>query len=519
MDHGMVIKFFGLLIISLYIYMKILDIKDVSKIKIASAVIFSLVMSIPLSYTPFLYEIMFLVSVFSFVCITARDKVSLMISAVIICVGISLGIDMLIQTIIAYGLLFPIEAVHIIATVLRENIPPEDIAPDNVDLILTPVIMKVMPCISLIMSVSFVNILFKIKRLKKGFIFMQSKEARWIGIIFSVIIMICRSFWAIISEYISGYAGVTSLAIFFLLAINICTIGMHFWWRNHTIILYQQRLKERSIQELKAEIDERDKQIKNLSECNKYLSEVIHRDNKLIPAMYNAVSSFIYGSDKCADTETKIRGTHILSELDEIVQERKETILKIQRDHKSLPSTEMERIDNILNYMFIKASEKEIQFDFIIAGSVKNIAERVIPKQKLEAMLADLIENAIIAVSYNEYRKIQVTMGIVDDCYEINVQDSGIPFEIETLIDLGLKNTTTHADNGGSGIGYITIFNILGENNASLSIYEQAAEKYTFSKSIKVRFDGKSEFALYSYRAEKIRSLVKRNDMLVLKYP
>lgn len=493
MDHGQIIKFFGLLIISLYIYMKILDIKDVSKLKKVSAVIFSFIMSIPLSYTPFLYELIFLVSVFIFVSITMRVEINLMITTIIISVGISLGIEILANTILIF-----FEFLFLLVKALFENIPEEDISEDNINQILI-IPLNVMPYISFIISTVFINFFFKIKRLKKGFIFLQSKEARWIGIIFSIIIMISRSF-----------GGGGSIAVFVLLVINICTIGIHFWWRHHTTMLYQQRIKDRTIREKLCEIEEKDKQIEYLSECNKFLSETVHRDNKLIPAMYNAVSTFLYNSDINIETEMKTKGMHILSDLDEIMHERKETILKIQREHKSLPSTEMERIDNILNYMLLKASENEIQFDFIIAGSIKSIAESVIQKQKLETLLADLIENAIIAVSYSSYKRILIIMGIVDDYFEINVQDSGIPFEIETLINLGLIKSTTHADKGGSGIGYLSIFKILDESKASLIISEQVPEKYTFSKSIKVRFDSKSEFVIYSYRAEKIKPSAER---------
>jgi light-regulated signal transduction histidine kinase (bacteriophytochrome) len=199
-------------------------------------------------------------------------------------------------------------------------------------------------------------------------------------------------------------------------------------------------------------------------------------------------------------------------------------ISKIQRGHKTLPSTEMERIDTILNYMSLKASEKDIQFDVVITGKIKSTAESVISKQQLETLLADLIENAIIAVSHSDcdsngnnsaFRKILVTMGIAEGCYEINVQDSGIPFEAETLGDLGLKRMTTHGDRGGSGIGYMAIFKILGENSASLIISEQVPENHTFSKSIKVRFDDKSEFVIYSYRTEDIKSSSERKEMSI----
>jgi signal transduction histidine kinase len=282
--------------------------------------------------------------------------------------------------------------------------------------------------------------------------------------------------------------------------------------------LYQQRLEEHNIEKYLAEIEEKDKKITELCESNDFLSKVVHRDNKLIPAMYNAVNSFL-GCPENMDAKTE--GMNFLNELEEIMQERKEMILKNQREYKSFPSTEIERIDAILNYMALRAAENDIEFDFVLAGSVKDIkdiVEDVIPKQKSETLLADLIENAIIATSSSTRRRILVTMGIVDDCHEITVQDSGIPFEAETLAKLGVEKSTTHADSGGSGIGYLTVFEILNESGASLTITEYAPESYVFSKSVKVRFDKKSEYIIKSFRANDLELPAERKGMHVIEY-
>ena len=97
-------------------------------------------------------------------------------------------------------------------------------------------------------------------------------------------------------------------------------------------------------------------------------------------------------------------------------------------------------------------------------------------------------------------------MGIADNCLEVNIQDSGIPFEAETLTNLGVKKSTTHADTGGSGIGYMTVFEILKECGASLTITEYAPENYSFTKAVKIRFDGKLGYAINSYRANELAS-------------
>jgi hypothetical protein len=148
--------------------------------------------------------------------------------------------------------------------------------------------------------------------------------------------MISRSFWGYITELISDENSAVAIAIFSLIAVNVCTLGIHFWWRHHTRVLYHQRLQTNILKEHQAEIEEKDRQINKLSECNDLLSKTVHRDNKLIPAMYTAVSSFLTHAGADSEVEIKRQGIRILSELDEMIQERKEMISGIHSQHKEL---------------------------------------------------------------------------------------------------------------------------------------------------------------------------------------
>ena len=480
MDIFLILRFFGLFIVSLYIYVKILDIQNLSKAKIMAAILVSFLISVSMIILPPLH----LVGMFVFVAIVARVKTSLMISAVIISVGVSLGLDN-----VARAILFLFEVIYYRATgtTLLEGIYQN-------------IIVEIILSIAFVMLIVFVHYLFRIKRLGKGILFWEYKEAVRIGLIFSIFIIINMVIpgTAIADDIRSAF-----LLTFILITNTICTFGIYFWWRYHTTALYQQRIKERDLQHYISETE-------SLTKSNDILAEMVHRDNKLVPAMYNAVSHFLSSQDRSLDTETKEKGIRILGELDEIMRERKNTIARIQKKYETLESTGIERLDNILNYMFSKATDSEIQLDFALTDDIKEIAEGTIPSGKLGALLADLLENAMIAVSHRTHKKIFVTMGIVDDCFEIIVQDSGIPFETETLANLGRKKITTHADTDGSGIGYLTIFEILGESGASLSITEYAAENEDFTKSIRVRFDGKGEYTVCADGVRKYGIVAKR---------
>ena len=169
-----------------------------------------------------------------------------------------------------------------------------------------------------------------------------------------------------------------------------------------------------------------------------------------------------------------------------------------------LPKTNIFSIDNLLEYMKVEAIKNNIEFKLELNCEISEMIEKHISKNKLETLLSDHISDSIIAInsSDNANRKIKVIMGKTKEFYEICILDTGIEFEIETLLKLGLERITTHKDSGGTGIGFMTTFETLKECKASLVIEEYKKEDYT--KSVNVIFDGKSEYNINSYRVEKI---------------
>jgi len=517
MELELFVRYFGFTIVALFLYAKIFNMKEISKPKVISAIIFTLAVSALLSHRLLFSPIIILVLVGIFVNIAAKIEKYLMIPVVVISVGVSMGVYMLSEFILM-ALTILADIIYRVVSGALNNLSPEEI--ENLrPLLLTineqnPIIyipIAIWEAIVLTGAVVLVFFLTRIKRLKSGFIFLESKKAMSIGMTISTIIIAFSSVFAGIAFLLRDYTlyelaeiftinpAYIILTISFFAVIVICMVVINFWWRHSTTLHYKQRIYERNTDKYLAKINDKDRQIEKLIESNEFLSKAIHRDNKLVPAMYTALASFLGSSDCDMNTEIKTKGENILTELNDIMQERKDMIIKFQRNYKPLPSTGIERVDNILNYMLLRASEDGIQFDFVLGGDISGVTESgvtesVISKQALETLLADLVENAIIAVSHSDYKKVLLTMGIVDNCLEITIQDSGIPFEADTLSNLGIKKSTTHADTGGSGIGYITIFEILNESKASLVISQQTQRHYSFTKSVKVRFDGKREF-------------------------
>lgn len=108
-----------------------------------------------------------------------------------------------------------------------------------------------------------------------------------------------------------------------------------------------------------------------------------------------------------------------------------------------------------------------------------------------------------------------LVFGIRDSFYELCIYDSGIPFEVETLVNFGIKPASTHTDEGGTGIGLLTTFETINSSNASLIIDENTHTNYT--KSIKIKFDKKHEYIICTNRSAEITEKNTENRNILLR--
>ena len=535
MDPVVPVGFSSLLLITLYVYSRILNIREISKLKIVAAVLFAVGMSIPLTLVPVLYELLFLASVLVFVAITARVKTSLMISAVLISTGISLAIDLLALTLVLLVHMI-VDFVHLFSALSSGMLSPESFVPEDYASVvnMNPLVGR---GLIIAISVALTYLFFSRKRVKKGFVFLENKDARRVGLVFCIVIMIIRSSMGNLESMTYGVIEYGLFALLFMLLINICTVGIFLWWRHQTKVHYQQTERERVLREQDKRLAAAELQIQQLTESNNVLSEAVHRDNKLVPALYHAVDSFMSEVVSGLDDDQKARAAVIKSDLEETIRERKKMILRADNSNCSLPSSGIKGLDSILAYMFLRARDKGVSLELDTIQDVETLArlvdllEQAIEKLDLETLLADLLENAIIATANSQVRKVEVSIGVEGDHVALTVSDSGVPFEKETLAGLGLQKATTHADEGGSGMGYLTIFKILEKSRASLTLTEYAPgsahehapvsavehiqEPGGHTKSIKISFDNKHVFRIDTYRADELRPLTKRKDLLV----
>ena len=172
-----------------------------------------------------------------------------------------------------------------------------------------------------------------------------------------------------------------------------------------------------------------------------------------------------------------------------------------------LTKTEIVEIDDMLKYMQAECIKNKIGFELQIAGNIHYMTNNFISKEDLEILLADHIKDAIIAINHtdNINRGILVRLGEIDGIYSLYIYDSGVEFEIETLKNLGKEPSTTHADEGGTGMGFMNTFDTLRKYQASLTIKEiNNPTKDNYTKVLIFKFDKKGEFQITSYRQKKL---------------
>lgn len=352
--------------------------------------------------------------------------------------------------------------------------------------------------ITIIMVASLINLLvIKMKRFKNGFNFLKKQTINKNIIIYILI------FCLIITTYFNILQKKNNRLLNKSLMAGIVTIAivLTFWIKSQITKTYKNRMRDRTIEMQKTEIDEQARIMDELKAENLKLASAVHKYNKkfssLEYAMENALKTGI--NTEFADELSVI--------LDETKEASKNFAKEVETNINKLPLTNNVGIDNMFKYMQEEARKKDINFDLKLNTSINPLLENIISKDKFETIIGDHLKDAIIAVdkSSNSYKSILVTLGLVEGNYEFSVYDTGIEFEVDTLLKLGKEQVTTHKEDGGSGIGFMTTFETLNECKASLVIEEYNPETTNYTKAVIIRFDGKNEYKIYSYRAEKIK--------------
>ena len=379
----------------------------------------------------------------------------------------------------------------------------------------------------IIVSIFYILILFmflKIKRVRNGLIFLQKTAGNdYMNLTLLNICVILLFSYILFSVYKESITDKIGYALIIFAIIMFITI------QKSLQIYYKQKLLVQELEETKNELEKKNKEIKELEQENLNFSKTSHTLAHKQKALEYKLNQLI---NQSAENEPTKNNTNASKENNttnqankpenietEQIQDIKERLAEISKDlyqnekPTRLAQTGIKRIDNMLEYMQSESEKQNIKLELQITGNIHHMTNKIIEEKDLETLIADHVKNAIIAINHskNENKSILVKLGKIEENYGLAIYDTGIEFEKETLENLGKKPSTTHAEEGGTGMGFMNTFDTINKYKASLIINEIGKESETnYTKAIIIKFDQKNEFKIDSYRQQKSTRTAKK---------
>ncbi|MCL2082239.1 MAG: hypothetical protein FWH04_03260 [Oscillospiraceae bacterium] len=344
----------------------------------------------------------------------------------------------------------------------------------------------------------FSALLFKIRRFKNGFPFLFERGSAIMALVFAGTIV----FFSTQLNALSMQRN-TSAMDYYIAGIAIAGTGIFIWSRRGLQAYRRKRTRENNEKLLRRENTELQREICQLKENEEIFRIANHSIAHRLNAMSRRVAELLeksqeYNFSAEFSRELAAAAVDIRNQLNEYGAE----INAKARIDITLPSTNVRMIDELFGLFAEKFAANGIKFRLIATGSIIYMTENIIKQGRLETLIGDLLQNALIAIEAgrSHVSSILAVIGESGSCYELSVHDSGIPFEPSTLMRLGTERITTRQSGGGSGAGMMKTFETIRECSASLIITENNGGE--FSKSVAVRFDNKNQYIIKTHRPD-----------------
>lgn len=311
--------------------------------------------------------------------------------------------------------------------------------------------------LTMIIHTILIILLFRIKKFKHGFTFLtnalRNEYFKILLLNISVIILFSSLAFTVPNQQFTTKMPIAFITFSIIMFITI---------KKSFEIYYKQNLLIKELEETKQTLAEKEEEIKKLEVENLKISKTNHTISHKQKSLEYKLNELIHKNEIAEEIDVRDR----INKLSNKLLEPSATI--------ELTKTNIPEIDDMLKFMQSECIKNNIDFELQINGDIYHMINNFIDKENLEILIADLIKNAIIAVKHSDNinRSILVRFGIIDENYSLYVYDSGIEFKIDTLSILGQKACTTHSDSGGSGMGFLNIFDTLNKFNASMTINE-----------------------------------------------
>ena len=358
----------------------------------------------------------------------------------------------------------------------------------------------------MIIQILILSTILKIKKFKYGISYLkENMENNYTEtLILNISVILLFSAIMIVNADISVAKGL-------VLEIIISSIIMFITIQKSLQLYYKQKLLIQDLNETKQELEKKKQEIEQLEKENLEFSKKSHslahkqraleyQINQILLKYENSKTNSKRKKGKNRKEQEKIK--KVKNEINKLSEEMYNKTVNVE-----LTKTGIFEIDNILEYMKSECNKNNINFNLKIVGNIYHMTNKIIEKGDLQILLADHIKNAIIAIKHSDNinKSILVKLGKINDIYSLYIYDSGIEFQKETLLNLGKKPSTTHSEEGGTGMGFMNTFDTLKKYSASLIIKEIGKlSKENYTKILIIIFNNKCEFNLISYRQEQI---------------
>ena len=352
---------------------------------------------------------------------------------------------------------------------------------------------------------------FQIPRLRKGMRFLYHIPSNNIGS------SLCIFVTMIIIMFSQSKAYSESFVLICLSIFTGFAFLLIYWWNYHLTQTYKKYLKINESATLELLLLEKDAEITHLKTENDKLSKLIHKDNKILPSLTMAVEDFLQNADKLSFTELNQLGSSLQTQLSVLYNERLSILNRYEQDFYTLPSTGYASINGVLMFMQQKASQLKIQYQLIISDNPSTVIPDTISEKDFSHLLSDLLDNAIIAARNSYSGIVRIHMGYFDDIYTLKIFNTGQPFSIDVLQNLGINRYTTHENTGGSGIGLMDIWKLKEQYSFTLFIDETTINTHeTPSTTINILFNTQNHYIIQTDRYKELISSINRPDLLIL---
>lgn len=356
-------------------------------------------------------------------------------------------------------------------------------------------------------EVFLVKLLIHTHRFKKGMPFLYTTK------ITNIATFICILLIGVLlnsSSNISNYTIRLITVFIFILSLAF----LIYWWQAQITKAYRRSLELRELESMRTEMMELKRKMQELTEENERLARITHRDNTLISALKNATVKYL-----STDFANPAVALETRNQLIENINTLSAGRNSISNHHKEISArifdTGFSLLNELLHEMDERAIEQNISFSVHMGTSLDDFIPKDITEEDLVHTVDDLLKNSFKATSNCEKRIVQLQFYKLGKHFVIEVADNGIPFEVKSLVNMGIEQLTTYED--GSGIGLMDIWSTKEKYCATYHL-EDFISTAPFTKKVSLTFDKKNRYSIRTSRKDDILQMSRRADLQVYDY-